>query len=382
MTGLLVVAGEASGDRAAAGVVDHLHKCGPVRVFGLGGAALRAGGVDLVADLHASTAMGVGETMARGWSIVRAWRAVEEAVHKRRPEAAILVNYSEFNARLAPRLRRDGVRVLWYMPPQIWAWRPSRGETLRRGVDRMAVALPFEEPLWRSLGVDASYVGHPSLEIAPLTRPEARRQLRLTPYAESVAILPGSRPHEVRRLLRPMLGAFALVRADRASVDARVLVAPSLDETTRAWLVATCAKHRVEIHDVDPLTGAAALLRAFDVSLCASGTASLECVLAGAVPVVAYRVGLATALAARALLRTRQVALPNILLGRLTFPELLQQDVRAPAVADALSGVLDRRSEYLKACDDVRSALGTARHPSSAVAQMLAPWLEALGRTG
>jgi lipid-A-disaccharide synthase len=377
LTSLLVVAGEASGDRAAAAVVGRLSG---VRVFGLGGPALASRGIELVGDLRTATAFGVGETGARAGGVLRAYRAVVHAARRHRPRAALLVNYTEFNAWLAPRLHARGTRVLWYGAPQVWAWRSRRTTSLRRCIDRMAVVLPFEEDLWRAAGVDAHYVGHPAMDATPLERDSARRALGMTPFAAAVAILPGSRPHEVRRLLLPMLDAYERVRADRASVDARVLVAPSLGDATRGWVRAHCAAQRVETFDVDPHVGAIGVLRAFDASLCASGTASLETALARAVPVVAYRVGVTTELAARALLHLPSISLPNVLLGRREFAELLQRDVRAERLADALSNTLDRRPALVAACDRVEAALGAPRSPSSAVAKMLAPWLGVAAR--
>jgi lipid-A-disaccharide synthase len=372
VTSLLVVAGEASGDRAAAAVVARLPG---VETFGLGGPALASRGTTLVGDLRASTALGVGEAGMRAWGVLRAWGAVVRAARRRKPRAALLVNYTEFNARLAPLLRDAGVRVLWYGAPQVWAWRRDRTASLRRCVDRMAVVLPFEVSIWRSAGVDAHYVGHPALETTPLDRDTARRALGMTPYAATVGVLPGSRPHEVRRLLVPMLDAYEMVRADRASVDARVLVAPSLDDSTRQWVRELCSARRLGTFDVDPHVGAMGVLRAFDTALCASGTASLEAALSRAVPVVAYRVGVTTELAARMLVTVPHVALPNILLGRRAFTELLQREAQAPRIAQALADALDRRPALLAACDEVEAALGEERAPSVSVARMIAPWL-------
>jgi lipid-A-disaccharide synthase len=369
---LLVVAGEASGDRAAAAVVGRLPG---VRVFGLGGAALAARDVDLLGDLRRWTALGVGEAAARASGVIAAWHTVVRAARARRPDAALLVNYTEFNARLAPRLHDAGVRVLWYGAPQVWAWRRRRGTSLRRGLDRMAVMLPFEEAIWRDLGVDAHYVGHPAREVRPLDREAARSALGMTPYAATVAILPGSRPHEVSRLLVPMLDAYERVRSDRASVDARVLIAASLDDKTRGRIRAACAPRRLQTFDVDPDVGAMRVLPAFDAALCASGTASLEAALAYAIPVIAYRVGVTTELAARALLRIRHIALPNVLLGRPAFTELLQREANASGMAHALADALDRRSVLVAECEEVARALGGSRAASVAVAEMLAPWL-------
>jgi lipid-A-disaccharide synthase len=176
-----------------------------------------------------------------------------------------------------------------------------------------------------------------------------------------------------------MLDAYEIVRADRASVDGRVLVAPSIDRATRSWVERVCKARHVPTFDVDAHTGAMSVLRAFDATLCASGTASLEAALARAVPVVVYRVGLATELAARVLVRTPHVALPNVLLQRRVFPELLQRDARASSIAEALADTLDRRDELVAACNEVATLLaaplGGDSAPSAAVARMLAPWL-------
>lgn len=392
---LLVVAGEASGDRAAAAVLSHLPG---VRAFGMGGGAMAAEGAELLCDLRETTALGVVEVAARALNVGYAYARIRAACAWRKPAAALLVNYTEFNTHLAEALWSQGTKVLWYGAPQVWAWRRGRGTPLRRHLDRMAVMLPFEEAIWREIGVDAHYVGHPALEegreklLAPpiasvngsaSSRPPseprvaARELLGMTPRAWAVAILPGSRPHEVRRLLEPMLEGYEVVRRDRASVDARVLLAPSLDDKTRAWAVAVAERHQTEVVHVDARAGMAYALPAFDAALCASGTASLECALAGAVPIVCYRVGLVTELGARALMTTNHVALPNILLGRRAFPELLQRNASKTRVAETLALVLDERDRFVESCVDVTRALGGKNHASRDVAQMLEPWLAA-----
>jgi lipid-A-disaccharide synthase len=369
---LLVVAGEASGDRAAAAVLSHLPG---IRAFGLGGGALAAEGVELLADLRDTTALGVAEVARRAVGVARAYAVLRAASAHRRPAAALLVNYTEFNARLAESLWENGARVLWYGAPQIWAWRSKRAIPLRRHLDRMAVMLPFEEKLWRDVGVDAHYVGHPALEERRGDRVAARELLGMTPRAWAVAILSGSRPHEVRRLLEPMLTGYERVRRDLASVDARILLAPSLDPKTRAWARAAAAAFHVEVVDVDARAGISYALPAFDAALCASGTASLECALARVIPIVCYRVGWATELGARMLLTTPYVGLPNILLGRAAFPELLQRHANASRMTDALGHVLRHRDTFLGACAEIETALGEEKTASLSVARMLEPWL-------
>lgn len=374
MSDLRVVAGEASGDRAAASVMARLRG---VRAFGMGGGALQGEGVELVCDLRDLTAMGISEVARRAYGVAMSYAKLRAAIAKRRPVAALLVNYTEFNTHLAHALWEAGTRVLWYGAPQIWAWRSGRARPLRRSLDRLAVMLPFEEKLWRDLGVDAHYVGHPALEgrRGPEHREAARERLGMTPFAAAVAILPGSRPHEVRRLLEPMLAGFEEVRSDRASVDARVLLASSLDDKTRRWARELAYRLEIEAVDIDPRIGIAPSLPAFDAALCASGTASLECALARVAPIVCYRVGWAAEAAARALLETPHIALPNVLLGRAAFPELLQRNAAASRIADELAKVLDEREGYLASCMELDALLGDHDAPSRTVARMLEPWL-------
>jgi lipid-A-disaccharide synthase len=368
MQELLVVSGEASGDRAAAHVLRALPG---TRAFGMGGAASEAEGAELLVHLRDGSAMGVLDVAARGFAIAQAYAGLRAAAARRRPAAALLVNYTDFNLRLARRLRALRIRTLWYVAPQVWAWRAGRVRTVRARVDKLAVILPFEERLWRDAGVDAAYVGHPALDTVRLDREDARRELGLVSRKPAVALLPGSRPMEIRRLLPAMLAAVREV-----PVEARMLLAPSLDDVTRAWARARARDAGVASHDVEAMDGAPAHLAAFDAALCASGTASLEAALAGAIPVVCYRVDALAALLVRPLLRTKHIALPNVLLGRRAFPELLQGEATATAMARALETVLVDRPRNLAACDEVRAVLGPRRTPGSAVAAMLAPWLE------
>jgi lipid-A-disaccharide synthase len=376
MTDLLVVAGEASGDRAAAQVIARALEQTSFRAFGLGGGALQSQGVELIADLREFTALGLGAVALKAGPIALAHARILRAAEKRKARAALLVNYTEFNSHVARRLHARGVRVLWYVAPQVWAWRADRILSLRKVIDRMAVILPFEEKLWRDHGVDARYVGHPAREATTLERGLARASLGLTPYAPTIAILPGSRPHEVDAHLPVMLAAYESVRRDRASIDARVLIAPSLDKKTRDHAEAQARAFRIGVFRVDANLGATPVLGAFDAALCASGTASLEAALARAVPVVVYRAGIITEIAARLLVKTPYIALPNVLLGRKAFPEVVQRDFAPQKLSAALADVLDRRSELTRACAEVETILGPPRSPSRAVAQMLLPWLK------
>lgn len=374
---LLVVAGEASGDLAASaalGALRRLRGATPA-VSAIGGAGVLPFAADTLADLRDLTAMGVGELAPRAAGLVRAFARVRRLVVARAFDAALLVGFSEFNTRLVPGLARAGIPVVFYGAPQVWAWRAGRMKQFAKMQGKLAVILPFEQGLWRSAGVDAHYVGHPASEAALAPRSVVRQSLGLTPSAPAVAIMPGSRPHEVRALLPTFLAAYERARRDRATLDARVIVAPSLDRETAAWAIGLAREAHAPHVVVDATTGATPLLPAFDVALTASGTASLEAAIAGAVPVVAYRVGVVTELAARALVKVENIALPNIVLGRRVFAEHVQREVEPKLVARSLNDAITRRAPLGEACDAVRDKLGPER-PSLAVARLVADVLD------
>lgn len=375
---LLVVAGEASGDRIASAVVRALEvERRGLDVYGMGGPALSRAGARLLVDLRETTAMGAVEILPRLPAVLAAWAKLELSILRRPPRAALLVDYTELNLWLGRRLRRAGTRVLFCVAPQLWAWRRGRLPSLRRAVDRLAVILPFEEPLFRAGGIDACYVGHPSLDAEPLPRAIARSMLGLGD-GPAIALLPGSRPHEVRATLPTMIDGLSQLHRAREGLEARLLLAPSLDSKTRALALAKARGAGIEAVDVDPEAGAGPLLPAFDAAVVTSGTATLECALAGAAPLTVYRGSPVTAALARRLLRTPHVALPNIVLGEARYPELLQERFTARAVAGELDRLLAHPEEHRVLARELRARFAASEGSESfgeRVAALLHPWL-------
>lgn len=370
---LFVVAGEASGDRIAASVVRALRSEHPdLVVHGMGGPALEGEGVELLADLRETTGMGTTELVARLRALAKAIARIESRIVRKPPATALLVDSTELNLVLGRQLRRRGTRVLYCVAPQLWAWRPGRLPRLRQALDRLAVVLPFEEPLFRAGGIDACYVGHPALDTKLLPPDTARSKLGLGP-GKAVALLPGSRPHEVRATLPTMIDGLRHL----PSLAARLFLAPSLDPKTRAFAENEAARAGIGTVSVDAGTGASPWLPGFDAAIVTSGTATLECALAGTAPLTVYRGSRLTALLARRLLRTRHVALPNILLGERRFPELLQEGFTPKAVADELSTLLARSEGHRASAEELRDAMRPEREGSfgERTAALLRPWI-------
>ncbi len=374
--GVLLVAGEASGDRIAGLAARELAKDG-ARLFGVGGSACRAAGVELVASTEDLGLMGLGDAVARLPPLGRVVARLAARVARRPPRAALLVNYTELNQRLGAALRRRGVKVLWCVAPQAWAWRPGRLHSLGGSFDRLAVILPFEEPLWRGAGHDARFVGHPSLEIPTRSREELRARLGVPPEAEAIAVLPGSRAGEIARLAPALTEAASRLRAKRPGAYAAVIVAPGLSPEARAACLRAARSAGLPAIDGDPDHGAAPLLPAFDVSLVASGTASLEAALAGASPVVTYRLGSLSYAVARCLVKVPHIALPNVLLGRRAYPEVLQDDLTPERLTREATRLLERRDEAVTEAAALRALLRSpSPHPFGArVAALVRDWL-------
>lgn len=365
LPGLLVSAGEASGDRMAAAVVAKL----AVRTYGLGGPCLAEAGTELCSRFDGIGEMGLWPVAGRAAPIALGVRRLWAEARRRPPQAALLVGYSELNARLGRALRRLQTPVLWMAPPQIWAWRPARAYSLGAACTRMAVILPFEDALWRRAGVEAIFVGHPSLdgaELAPARTPRVGR-------GPKVALLPGSRPHEVRAHLPAMLGAVDLLRRRHPDLRATLVCARSLDGRTRSWLTSRLRRAAVPA-DERPGPGG---LSGADVAIVASGTATIDAVVAGVPPVIVYRTDPVTWAAARSLVRVASIGLPNLVLGERAFFELVQQDATAPRIAQGVDATLARRDAFIERCERARDRLcppgpcSVAEHTAS----LLYPWL-------
>ena len=329
--GIMLVAGEASGDLHGATLCRALGQLAPGwRLFGMGGARMAAAGMEVLVDVTAHAVVGGSEAMGRLPVLYRAYRRLASLLEATpRPRALVLIDFPEFNFRLARVARRAGVPVVYFIPPQVWAWRAGRVRTIARLVTRVVAVFPFEVPLYRAAGVPVDFVGHPlvdSLRGAP-TRAEARKRLGLDEDTVVLGLLPGSRALEVERLLPALRDAAVAVA--RARPGARCLLARA--PTADGALIAAELRGTAGIEVVENDTQA--VMVAADLLLAASGTATLEAALLGTPMIICYRVSHFSFRLFLLLIRVSWIGLPNIALARTVAPELYQGTVTGPRLA-------------------------------------------------
>ena len=328
---IMLVAGEASGDAHGAVLCRALAALAPGwRLFGMGGARMAEAGMDVVLDLTAHAAVGGSEAIGRVPMLYGAYRRLVGILGTPpRPRALVLIDFPEFNLRLARAARRAGVPVVYFIPPQIWAWRAGRIGAIARRVTRVLAVFPFEVPLYRDAGVPVEFVGHPlvdSLAEAP-SRVEARKRLELAEDALVLGLLPGSRGREIERLLPAMRdAAIEIARAD-PDVQFLLALAPTVDRGMVERRVA--GGPRIAIVERD----AHAVMAAADLLFAASGTATLEAALLGTPMIICYRVSHFSYRLFLLLVRVSWIGLPNLALGRGAVPELYQENVTGPRLA-------------------------------------------------
>lgn len=361
---ILIVAGEASADLHAARALEELGRLRPgVRAFGVGGPRLREAGLEAIAPAEEISVMGLAEVLPRIPRILGILRALGRAAAERRPKAALLVDLPDFNLRLAAKLKRLGIPVVYYVSPTIWAWRRGRARKIAKVVDRMLCILPFEERFYEGTGVSARFVGHPFAERPPPEAPERYREaLGLSSARTTIALVPGSRRSEIERIFPAMLEAAERIRAVHPDVQFVVPLAPTLD---RADVESHLATHRtVEVKLVDGRAQEA--IGASDAALVKSGTSTLEAALMLRPMVVVYKLSWLTYLVGRLLVRIAHFALVNILAGKGIVPELLQREAspaRMAAEVERLLGDRAAREAQLAALREVRASLGEPGAP-------------------
>jgi lipid-A-disaccharide synthase len=340
----------------------------------MSGPRLRAAGLEALHRAEDMSVMGVAEVIPAIPRILGILRDLAATAAERRPKVALLVDSPDFNLRLAKRLKKAGIPVVYYVSPTVWAWRRGRVKTIRKFVDRMLCILPFEEPFYADTGVSARFVGHPLAERPPPETPDRYREaLGLDRARTTVALVPGSRHGEIERILPEMLDAAERVRARHPDAQFVVPVAPTVREQDLRPHLARHATLEVKLVDgrAEEVVGAS------DAALVKSGTSTLEAALMARPMVVVYRFSWLSWVVARALVKVAHVALVNLLAGRRLVPELLQREANGERMAAELERLLDDRAareEQIAGLRSVRASLGepgAARRVAEEIARYL-----------
>jgi lipid-A-disaccharide synthase len=373
---IMVVAGEASGDLHGATLCRALRALVPAHPLrGMGGERMAAAGLERLADVTRSAAVGSTEAVGRLPGLVRAWRRLRSELESPNPPAVlVLIDFPEFNMRLARVASRAGIPVVYFIPPQVWAWRPWRVRAIARRVALVLAVFPFEVPLYRAAGTRVEFVGHPVLDalVEAPSREVARRRLGLPDTVPVVGLLPGSRVQEIEGTL-PVLHAAAARIA--ATVPATRFVLGAVGNGAESDLARALGHRAPTVQIVRGDTYA--VIRAADLLLVNSGTATLEAALLGTPMVVCYRLARLTELWVRLLVRVPWISLANLTLGRAVVPEVYQraftpERVAAEALALLRSPAgLDRQREAFRELGGALGEPGVGLRAAQHVVSML-----------
>ena len=357
---ILISAGEASGDRLGAGLARAIRRRrGDADLVGMGGDEMAAAGVRLVQHASQVSVMGLFEVVRHLPVLRETMTILERVLSEERPDVLVPIDFPDFNLRLAQRARRHGIPVVYYVSPQVWAWRKRRLRKIKPVVQRMLVLFPFEAEFYERAGIPVTFVGHPAAERAASEVDHAalRAEAGLDPDREVVALAPGSREAEVSRVLPTLLQAAKIVRSRRAATQFLVTRAGTLRSGRLESMVQGSGLPDTVVHgDRFP-----EILAACDAGAVTSGTASLEAALVGLPMVVVYRIHPLSYLLVERLVHVEHASLPNLIAKRPFVPELIQGEFRAEKVADALLGYLEvpeRAESARRSLAEVKSLLG------------------------
>ena len=355
---VMLSCGEASGDLYAGALVEALREREPlVDVFGLGGDRFKAAGGRLIGDFRGLTVTGLIEAVRVLPDSYAMYRRLVQAANDQRPDVLVLVDFPDFNFRLMAAIKRLGVPIVYYVGPQLWAWRPGRMQTIKALVDLVLPIFPFEERLYRDEGMDVRFVGHPLVDLVSVreSREQLTQRLELDPAKPIVALLPGSRANELQRLV-PVLAA-AVPRIASAVVGTQFLVAraPTLPDSFFGPFHGSGAPVRIVEGSTDDV------LAASDAVITASGTATVQTALHGKPMAVVYRLSPVTYKLGRPLVRVSMFSMVNLVAGDRVVQELIQEDCTPEAVAREAVDLLTNSARVIEMKEQlaiVRERLG------------------------
>jgi lipid-A-disaccharide synthase len=374
---VLLSAGEASGDNYGAQLIQSLRQLSAnAAFFGLGGEKMRAAGCELLVNASEVAVVGLAEVATHLRAIYGRFRYIVSEAKRRRPDAAVLIDFPDFNLRLARQLHKLGIPVFYFVSPQVWAWRSGRVKEIQKYVSKMIVIFPFEQEFYRKHGVEVSYVGHPLAYVPEprISREEFASRYSLDAAKPWIGLLPGSRRKEVRMNLPAMLQAAATLGNEYE------YVLPLASTLNRDWLLAQISSAAVPITITE---NARATMTHSRAAIVASGTATVEAALSGTPFVVVYRLSPLTWLLGRRLVKLDTFAMPNLIAGRHIVTELIQHDFTPENIVRELRALLaegPKRQQMIADLRQVKSLLRDHEHQQEPVSRAALEIANALGR--
>lgn len=369
---VMVSAGEASGDAHAAHAIEALSNQGlSFDSFGMGASQLQAVGTELIVDCRDLAVIGIVDVLINYPRFMKRLALLRDTMRRRRPDVLLLVDYPDFNLKLAETARKLGIPVLFYISPKVWAWRAGRVKRISRLVDHMAVLFPFEVEIYQKAGVPVTYVGNPVVAdaVSPYTIAQARTHFGLQADQPVVSLLPGSRTGEINRNLPAMLATATLIAQRLPECQFLLPVARTLDESFIHESIGEQAPAGLSVVTGDSRN----VMRASDVSLVASGTATLETALIGTPMVVMYIINKLNYAIMKRLISIPDISLVNIVAGRRIVPEYVQDAATPEAMAEDVLSLLqdeERRHTMLEDLQQLKISMGDSG-ASARVAELL-----------
>ena len=340
---ILMIAGEASGDLHGSHLVKEMLSLDPtLQFYGVGGKKMKNEGVELIADSKEMAVVGITEVLLKLKRIYQIYRKLKNSLTSNSPSLVILIDYPDFNLRFAREAKKKNIPIVYYISPQVWAWRKGRIKKIGRLIKKMIVIFPFEKKIYEEAQIDVDFVGHPLLDAirSQFSREEAFQQFSLSSGVTTIGLLPGSRMNEVKRHLPPMIKAIPLISKQINPVQFIIPVAPGLDLGEVQNLVGS---KRENIRVVENNTYD--VMRISDVVIVASGTATIEAAIMGAPMIVVYRVSPLTYLLGKMLIKVKNIGMVNIIAGKTVVPELIQKDVTPEKITSAVVQILENPSK-------------------------------------
>jgi lipid-A-disaccharide synthase len=361
---ILLVAGEVSGDLHGSHLVEAIQSIDPeIQFFGVGGEGLERAGMEVLYPSQSLSVVGITEVFFKLRAVLKALHGLKKSIDRERPDLVILIDFPDFNLRLAKIAHRRGIPILYYISPQVWAWRPKRMKLIARLVKKMIVLFPFEVPLYEAAGVDVEWVGHPLLDIVKptLSKEKAFQQFGLDPNRRTVGLLPGSRIHEIERLLPPLLASARFLQEEIPDLQFVIPLASGLPRTLLSpWM----KNISVAVKVVEGFTYDAMNLS--ELLIAASGTVTLEGAILEKPMIIVYKVSLPSYWIARALIQVDHIGLVNLVAEKEIAPELIQNDVNPQRISDEALRILRDPLLSRKVAESMREVRQKLGEPGAA----------------